>query len=76
MKNVTLSLIILEFVASSMTLWLLESPLKPMLYFFQAALILTRYHALSGNFQKVKFKIKARLSRSFALTSQLHMHAC
>ena len=40
MKKITLSVMILAFVASSITLWLLESPLKYMLYFFEAALIL------------------------------------
>ena len=60
MKKVTLSVIVLAFVASSITLWLLESPLKPMLYFFEAALILTIYHSLYGNFKKTRFKIKGK----------------
>ena len=47
-----MSLIILAFVASSMTLWLLESPLKPMPYFFEVALILTMYHSLSETSRK------------------------
>ena len=47
-KKATLSLIILAFVASSITLWLLESPLKYALYFFEAALIVIIYHSLSG----------------------------
>jgi len=54
------SLIILAFVVSSVTLWLLESPLKPMLYFFEAALILTIYYSLYGNFKKTMFKIKEK----------------
>jgi len=47
-------------IASSMTLWLLESPLKPMLYFFEAALILTIYHSLTGNFKKTSFETKGK----------------
>ena len=35
-------------------LTLLELPLKPMLYFFEAALILTIYHSLYGNFKKTR----------------------
>ena len=54
MKKVSLSLLILAFVASSVTLWLLESPLKPILYFFEAALILAMYHSLSGKFKKTR----------------------
>lgn len=46
------------FVASSITLSLLESPLKPILYFFEAALILTMYHAQIGNFKKTTFETK------------------
>lgn len=46
MKRVTLSVMVLAFVASSMTLWLLESPLRPILYFFEAILILTIARAL------------------------------
>jgi len=60
MKKFTLSLIVLVFVVSSVTLWLLESPLKPMLYFFEAALILTIYHSLYGNFKKQTLKLKER----------------
>jgi len=59
-KKINLLLMILAFVASSMTLWLLESPLKPMLYFFEAALILTIYHSLYGNFKKQTLKLKER----------------
>jgi hypothetical protein len=58
MKKVTLSVIILAFVASSITLWLLESPLKYMLYFFEAALTLIIYYSLHGNSKKIRFKIK------------------
>lgn len=54
MNKVTLSVIILAFVASSMSLWLLESSLKPMLYFFEATLILIMHHSLSGNFKKTR----------------------
>jgi len=61
-KKINLLLIILAFVVSSVTLWLLESPLKPMLYFFEAALILTIYHSLYGNFKKTSFKIRGDLS--------------
>lgn len=60
MNKVTLSLIILAFVAPSMSLWLLESPLKPMLYFFEADLILTMYHSLHGNIKKTCLKLKGR----------------
>ena len=60
MKKVTLLLIVLVFVVSSVTLWLLESPLKPMLYFFEAALILTIYYSLYGNFKKISFEIKEK----------------
>lgn len=56
MKKVTLSLLILAFAASSMTLWLLESSLKYILYFFEVALILTMYHSLFGNFKRIKFE--------------------
>jgi len=59
MKKVTLSLTILAFAASSMTLWLLESPLKPMLYFFEAALTLTMYHSLETS-RKHGLKLKER----------------
>ena len=55
-KKINLLLIVLAFVVSSVTLWLLESPLKPMLYFFEAALILTIYHSLHGNFKKITFE--------------------
>jgi len=60
MTKVTLSLIVLAFVASSVTLWLLESPLKPMLYFFEAALILIIYHSLYGNFKKMRLETKGK----------------
>ena len=59
-KKINLLLIVLAFVVSSVTLWLLESPLKPMLYFFEAALILTIYYSLYGNFKKTMFKIKEK----------------
>ena len=60
MKNVTLSVIILVFVASSITFWLLESPLKYILSFFEATLILIMHHSLSGNFKKARFEIKGK----------------
>jgi len=41
-------------------LTLLELPLKPMLYFFEAALILTIYHSLTGNFKKIMFETKGK----------------
>lgn len=53
-KKVILSVMILAFVASSMTLWLLELPLKPILYFFEAVLILIIYHSLSGTFKRIQ----------------------
>ena len=56
-KKINLLLIVLAFVVSSVTLWLLESPLKPMLYFFEAALTLTIYHSLHRNFKKTRLKI-------------------
>jgi len=56
-RKINLLLIVLVFVVSSVTLWLLESPLKPMLYFFEAALTLTVYHSLPGNFKKTRLKI-------------------
>jgi len=59
-KKIDLLLIILAFVASSVALWLLESPLKPMLYFFEAALTLTIYHSLYGNYKKTRLKIKGK----------------
>ncbi|MHA1833640.1 MAG: hypothetical protein ACTSV7_06575 [Candidatus Baldrarchaeia archaeon] len=34
-RKINLLLIVLVFVVSSVTLWLLESPLKPMLYFLK-----------------------------------------
>jgi len=60
MNKTALSPIILVFVVSSVTLWLLESPLKPMLYFFEAALTLTIYHSLYGNIKKMRFKVKGK----------------
>jgi len=57
-RKINLLLIVLVFVVSSVTLWLLESPLKPMLYFFEAALTLTIYHSLHGKLKKTSFKIK------------------
>ena len=62
-KKINLLLIVLVFVVSSVTLWLLESPLKPMLYFFEAALILTIYYSLYGNFKKTRLKIKGKSCR-------------
>lgn len=52
MKKFALSVIVLAFVVSSVTLWLPESPLKYVLYFFEAALTPTMYHSLSGNYKK------------------------
>jgi len=72
MNKVALSLTVLAFVASSMTLWLLESSLKYVLYFFEVALILTRYHPLSGNFKKVMFKIERKAATK--LCSNLSIH--
>ncbi|MEM2129067.1 MAG: hypothetical protein QXZ70_00560 [Candidatus Bathyarchaeia archaeon] len=40
MNKIALFLMILTFVVSSVALWLLESTLKTMLYFFEIALIL------------------------------------
>jgi len=60
MNKTALSPIVLVFVVSSVTLWLLESPLKPMLYFFEAALTLTIYQSLNGNFKKTRLKIKGK----------------
>jgi len=59
-KKVNPLLIVLVFVVSSVTLWLLESPLKPMLYLFEAALTLTIYHSLYGNFKKTSFETKGK----------------
>lgn len=64
MKRVTLYAIILAFAASSVTLWLLESPLKIILYFFVAALILTVYYSLYGNL-KIRFKTKGNAVAKF-----------
>ena len=60
MEKVAIVLLILALVASSVTLWLLESPLAPMLYFFAVTLILTTYHSLSGNFKKNKIEPKGK----------------
>jgi len=57
-KKVTLSVIIFAFVASSITLWLLESPLKHMLYLFEVALILTLYPLYLETFRKQRLKLK------------------
>ena len=72
MNKATLSSIIVAFVASSMTLWLLESPLEYILFFFEVALILTMYHPLSGNFKKVMFKIERKAATK--LCSNLSIH--
>ena len=53
-KKINLLLIVLVFVVSSVTLWLLESPSKPMLYFFEVALTLTIYHSLHGKLKKTR----------------------
>jgi len=53
-NKTALSVIVLVFVVSSVTLWLLESPSKPMLYFFEAALTLTIYHSLHGKLKKTR----------------------
>ena len=71
MKKVTLSVIIFAFAASSITLWLLESPLKYILFFLEVALILTVYHSLSGNFKKIRFKIKGNTISKLALARKL-----
>ena len=47
-------------VASSMTLWLLESPLKHIFYLFEVAPVLTVNHSLLGNFEKTMFEIKEK----------------
>ena len=60
MKRVTLSVIVLAFVASSVTLWLLESPLKYILCFFEVALILILFYSLFGNFEKTCFETKGK----------------
>ena len=57
-KKIDMLLIVLAFVVSSVTLSLLESSLKPMLYFFEAALTLIMYHSLYGNFKKALFETK------------------
>ena len=64
--KINLLLIVLVFVVSSVTLWLLESPLKPMLYFFEAALTLTIYHSLHGKLKKTSFKIKGKVIKHYA----------
>lgn len=61
-KKINLLLIVLAFVVSSVTLWLLESPLKPMLYFFEVDLILTMYHSLSGNFRNARELAHVRIN--------------
>jgi len=71
-KKINLLLIVLAFVVSSVTLWLLESPLKPMLYFFEAALILTIYHSLYGNFKKTSFEIRGKVIKHYAQRGLRH----
>lgn len=44
-----LSTLLLALVASSVTLWLIESPLKYALYFFKIAAILIVHGSLFGN---------------------------
>ncbi len=63
MKKVTLSLTflaILAFVASSMTLWLLELSLKYVLYFFEVTLFLTLYQSLFGKSIETSLKLKKK----------------
>jgi len=62
MKKVSLSLLILVFLASSITLLLLESPLKYIFYFFEVALILTVYLSLSGNFKNIRLRTKREVA--------------
>jgi len=52
----------LAFAASTITLWLLETPLKYILYFLEATLILTVYHSLSENFNKTMLETKGKTS--------------
>jgi len=56
-----LSVIVLPFIASSLTLWLLESPLKYVLYLFEVSLILMMYYCLSGNFKKIIFRVPEKM---------------
>jgi hypothetical protein len=53
MKKIALSMIVLAFVASSVTLWLPKSPLTPILYLLKAAL--TIHYSSSANSGKIKF---------------------
>jgi len=53
-----LSALILALVASSVTLWLIESSLKYILYFFEIALILLLFYSLFGKTLKITFKTR------------------
>jgi len=75
MKKVSLSLLISAFVASSITLLLLESPLKYILYFFEVALILIVCYSLFGKTIKTKFETRRnttiKLDYAFLATSTI-----
>jgi hypothetical protein len=56
MKSESLVLI-LALVVSSVTLWLVESSLKYMLYFFEVVLIILLFYLLSGKGMQINFKL-------------------
>lgn len=64
-KKVTLSLIIFALVASSFTLWLIESSLKYVLYFFEVALILILFCSLFGKTIKIKYETRGNTAIKF-----------
>lgn len=67
----------LALVASSVTLWLIESPLKYALYVFQVALILILFYSISGTTAKIKLKpvgnTKIKLDYAFVAISTMQL---
>ncbi|MEM2981370.1 MAG: hypothetical protein QW385_08440 [Thermoproteota archaeon] len=57
MKKVSLVAVILAFAISTITLWLLESPLRYAFYFFEIALILVIFYLFGTT---IKIKVKTR----------------
>jgi hypothetical protein len=60
-----LSALILALLASSVTLWLIESPLKYAFYFFEASLILILLYSLSGKLRKIKVETNKNIVTKF-----------
>jgi hypothetical protein len=73
MKKSKLSVLIIVLFVSLLTLWLVNSPLKFILYFFEVTLILLLFYSLSGKTRKIKMKNKGnaliKLDYAFLLVS-------